>query len=273
MKISISNLAWERSADVAVSACLTKRGISAIDVVPGRYISDLKNPSRVEADRAREWWQQRDIKIVGMQALLFGTQGLNVFGDHATRAAMLQHLAMVARVAEWLGARCLVFGSPRNRDRSGVSDAAAEKLAVSFFRELGDIAVDAGVLFCLEPNPARYGCNFMTRTQETAAVVRMIGHPGIRMQLDTGAMAINCEDPDQVIPRVADVIGHIHISEPDLVEVGTAQTHHAQIARILAEQPVPKLATIEMKPANANDDIACLDAVDRAVRFTSALYS
>jgi hypothetical protein len=52
-----------------------------------------------------------------MQALLFGTTGLNVFGDNKSQEAMLEHLRAVCRIGAGLGATKLVFGSPKNRDR------------------------------------------------------------------------------------------------------------------------------------------------------------
>jgi sugar phosphate isomerase/epimerase len=101
-----------------------------------------------------------------MQALLFGTRGLNLFGDAATRNAMLVHLDAVCRIGAGLGATRLVFGSPKNRDRTGLSDAQAETLAIDFFRRLGDIAGNHRVQVCLEPNPPCYGANFMITSAE-----------------------------------------------------------------------------------------------------------
>ncbi|MGC8000720.1 sugar phosphate isomerase/epimerase, partial [Salmonella enterica] len=71
-----------------------------------------------------------------MQSLLFGTTGLNLFSDED--GVMLTRLAGVCRTGRLLGARALTFGSPKNRDRSGLDDEAVRRVATDFFRRLGD---------------------------------------------------------------------------------------------------------------------------------------
>ena len=43
------------------------------------------------------------------------------------------------------------------------------------------------------------------------------------MQLDTGALIINNEDITEVLANSMGYIGHIHLSEPNLVELGKTQ--------------------------------------------------
>ena len=68
-----------------------------------------------------------------MQSLLFGTSGLNLFGTSEVQQAMLRHLTAICRIGAGLGATRLVFGSPKNRDRTGLTDKAALEIAVPFF--------------------------------------------------------------------------------------------------------------------------------------------
>lgn len=181
-----------------------------------------------------------------MQSLLFGTTGLNLFGPADVQARMHRHLAEVCRVGAGLGASRLVFGSPRNRDREGLADDEARDVARSFFRRLGDVADSLGVVICLEPNPTVYGANFMTTSAETAAVVAHVAHPAVKMQLDTGAMAINGEDADAVLPRFARLIGHVHASEPQLVPLGDGNCPHDDIFSALQRCLPDHVVTIEM---------------------------
>jgi sugar phosphate isomerase/epimerase len=210
----------------------------------------------------RNWWAGHGIELTGMQALLFGTTGLNLFGDAQSRMAMLAHLAAVCQIGGGLGATRLVFGSPRNRDRSGLDDEQTMHIATDFFRQLGDAARAAGVIICLEPNPACYGANFMTTASETAAVVRAVAHPSIRMQFDTGALAINGEDPEQVLRECADLIGHVHASEPKLVPLGDGSTDHRAMRAALEKYLPNHVVSIEMAAAKQEP---CLDAVGRAL--------
>jgi sugar phosphate isomerase/epimerase len=217
----------------------------------------------------REWWAARGIEITCMQALLFGTTGLNLFGEAASQDAMLRRLQAVCRIAAGLGGPRLVFGSPKNRDRSGLDDAQAIEIAVPFFRRLGDIARDAGVLVCLEPNPERYGANFMVTSAETARVVRAVNHPSIRMQLDTGAVFVNGEDPARTVAECADLVGHIHASDPDLVPLGDARADHAAVGAALRRHLPGHVVTIEMVAPKVESHPA---AIARALATADAAY-
>ena len=242
MRIAISNIAWEPEDDDDLAGLLQRHGIDAIDVAPGKYFPEPGAATGQEIARVRNWWAERGIEITGMQALLFGTTGLNVFGRAEVQDAMLRHLAAVCRIGAGLGATRLVFGSPKNRDRGGLGDDRASEVASAFFRRLGDIAQSRGVLMCLEPNPSRYGANFMTTSAETARSVEQVSHPAVCMQFDTGALTINGEDPAAVLQSHAVLIGHIHASEPDLVPLGDGGTDHVKMSeslmRFLPEHPV-----------------------------------
>ena len=262
MRLAISNIAWDIAEDTSVAKLLGKFGVDAIDVAPGKYFPDPANAKDEDIANVRRWWAGHEIEITGMQALLFGTTGLNVFGDSKSQEAMLEHLRAVCRIGAGLGATRLVFGSPKNRDRSGLSDAQALVQAVSFFRRLGNTAQEHGVIVCLEPNPTRYGANFMTTSAETAHVVAAVGHEAIRMQFDTGALTINGESPEAVLECSSRLIGHVHASEPDLVPLGDGGTDHQLMHRALCQHLPENLVSIEMV---ATKEEPHLQSIERAL--------
>lgn len=269
MRLAVSGIAWDISEDEAVAKLLNRYGVDAIDIVPGKYFPDPANASSAEVASLRRWWAQQGIEITGMQALLFGTTGLNVFGSSEVQDAMLQRLSAVCRIGGGLGATRLVFGSPKNRDRNGLSDEQVIEIAVPFFRRLGDIAQSHGVMICLEPNPACYGANFMTNCSDTAAIVRQVAHPEIRMQLDTGALTINGEDPATVLQTDARLIGHVHASEPELVPLGDGATDHAQVAASLRQHLPRHIVSIEML---ATKNESHLVSIERALNVAILHY-
>lgn len=246
MRISISNIAWDTVLDEAVAALLRRYAVDAIDIAPGKYFPDPAAAKPADFERVRGWWNERGIDIIGMQALLFGTKGLNLFGVPESRAAMLAHLGAVCRVGAGVGATRMVFGSPKNRDRGSLDFEAAADQAAGFFRELGAVAADHGVTVCLEPNPVHYGCNFMTNSDEAARVVERAAHPFVRLQLDTGAMASNAEPMETTVQRVAELVGHVHASEPGLVPLGDGGADHAAAGRAVARHLPQQVVCIEM---------------------------
>ncbi len=246
MRLAISNIAWDATEDQAVAELLGRLDIDAIDVAPGKYFPNPADARDEEVANVRRWWSDRGIEITGMQALLFGTTGLNLFGRESSWRAMLDHLRAVCRIGAGLGATRLVFGSPKNRDRSGLSDSQAHEQAVRFFSRLGDIAQTHAVKVCLEPNPTRYGANFMTTSEETAHVVAAVAHPAIMMQFDTGAVTINQESAEAVLKRSAGWIGHVHASEPDLLPLGDGGTDHQAMRAALRRHLPNHVVSIEM---------------------------
>ncbi|MFC3606467.1 sugar phosphate isomerase/epimerase family protein [Stutzerimonas tarimensis] len=269
MRLAISNIAWDVAEDEAVANLLQRFDVDAIDVAPGKYFPDLHQAREVDMKAVRTWWSDRGIELTGMQSLLFGTQGLNLFDSPQVQHAMLEHLGAVCRVGAGLGATRLVFGSPKNRDRQGLDDEQTLEMATAFFTQVGDIALTEGVQICLEPNPTCYGANFMVDSSETERVVRAINHPAIAMQFDTGALTINDEQPDAVLERAAGLIGHVHASEPNLVPLGDGGTDHARMAAALARHLSGKLVSIEMV---ATRDEPHLAAIERALAVADRCY-
>ncbi|WP_129126143.1 sugar phosphate isomerase/epimerase family protein [Geomonas oryzae] len=269
MRVAISNLAWDVTLDTEVAALLRRHEIDAIDIAPGKYFPDFCAASGTDLSRVRNWWGDKGITITGMQALLYGTTGLNLFGTDAQQDAMLSHMGEVCRIASGLGATRLAFGSPKNRDRSCRTDAETRDIAHRFFSRLGDIAASRGVLVCLEPNPPCYGANFMTTTAEAAQVVADVAHPAIRLLFDTGACTINGEDVGAVCRAFAPLIGHIHLSEPHLVVLGDGETDHAKAADEVAAFVPERVACIEMLPPK---DEPALAGIERGVQVALAHY-
>ncbi len=150
-----------------------------------------------------------------------------------------------------------------------MDERQVEEIAVPFFQVLGRIAADLGVIICLEPNPPVYGTNFMTNAAETSHIVRLVGHPSIQMQFDTGAIALNGEDPEKIISEHGSIIKHVHVSEPQLITIGRAHTDHMLIGSALNQHLGKCIATIEMV---ATKNEPHLSTVEEALRYTVQSY-
>ena len=215
MTLGISNIAWPVYLDDEVSRLLARQRIDSVDLAPARYFDLSMRPEQSEVRKVREFWESRGFRITGMQSLLFGSS-LNLFKSEVDREEMLSWLDRVCFIGRHLGVEWLVFGSPKNRDRAGLSDVASQRVATEFFLRLGDVAERNRVTICLEPNPVEYGSNFLISTTEAANFVRLLGHPAIRMQLDTGALALCGEQEVDWLEEGEGLIGHVHLSAPGL---------------------------------------------------------
>lgn len=267
--ISISNIAWDVSLDQDVSEILVNSGVSYIDIAPPKYFKNTNETTDHEILKVKQYWLDKGITPLGMQSLLFGTEGLNVFGTLEVQNKLLAHLTHICHIGHVLGARKLVFGSPRNRNRSHLTDKQTLETACEFFNRLGDIAKTNDVVICLEPNPVCYQSNFMTNSIETVEMVKAINHDHIRMQLDIGAMDINNESADEIIKQVAPWVHHIHISEAQLAPLNINNSFHpkasAAIQKYLPNMPM----TIEMLTTSPS---MTLKEIEQSIDLIKKIY-
>jgi D-psicose/D-tagatose/L-ribulose 3-epimerase len=253
LKAAISNIAWDISQDDQVAAILSEHAISAIECAPTKYFPKPLEATPADVDRVRQEWQARGIEIVAMQALLFGQPQLQLLQSAEARGTLVDYTAGILRLGAKLGAKRYVFGSPKNRDSRGLSQETIAEQSLAAWRELARVAAELGVVFCLEPNPAVYDCNYILLTTEAWAEAERVNSAGFGINLDTGIMLLNGEDPAVTIPRVIKRVQHVHISEPSLAPVGREIIDHRLIASLLREHAYQGYVSVEMRAASDKD--------------------
>ena len=269
MRIGVSNLLWTRDLDDDAAHLLKQRGIDAIDIVPTRYFDDIATASSSQWRAIRRFWQRQGIEVRGMQALLHGTRGLNIFGDAATRQRTREHLLLILQVGADLGATQLVFGSRPNRDRGALDLPEALVRATAFF---GDVAAEAarlGVCLSIEPISARYGNSFLVNHDEAAGLVAQVASPGFGLTLDIGCAALAGEDVDAVLRKHEALIGHVQLAEFELAPLDARNPMHAAAGPLLRARLPGRVACIEaLKPAN----LSSLDAIAQSLDVAQKHY-
>lgn len=266
--LSVSNIAWDPTLDREVARLLLDNGVQNIDVAPTKYLSDLKSATDGEVAQIRNFWAGYGINIVGFQSLLFGTSDLNIFGSSTDRDRTISHLRTVAKIARALGAQRLVFGSPKNRDRTGLDDQTVEQIYLDFFSQLGDVGREHDLIFCLEPNPEIYDCNFMTTSLETAQVVRAVDDSNVLMQFDTGALEITGENALEEAIKNKDLVGHIHLSSRNLMPAHLNEIYTATLSRAFEELADVTYVTIEQRDTGAENN---LRQIERSLNYARSL--
>jgi sugar phosphate isomerase/epimerase len=258
LKLAISNIAWARDHDGTVATLMRRYGVSGVEIAPTTLWREPLAAPDGEVRAVRDWWGQRGMSIVALQALLFGRADLKLFAGSDSRAGMLAHLDGMIGLAARLGARVLVFGSPKNRERGALPPEEALDVATAFFREAAGRAAARGVVLCVEPNPSAYGCDFVNTTEEGVALVRAVDHPGFGLHLDGGALTLNGEQVAAAITSAMPVLRHFHASEPHLKPLGEGGTDHAACAGALRAAGYDAWVSVEMRqtPGGGVEELA-----------------
>lgn len=246
MNLAISNIAWDAEDEPQIARLMVELGITGVEIAPTKI---WPRPLEVSADEARAYrrsWEDRGIRIVAMQALLYGRGDLTLFDSRTAREETLEYLRGIMRLGGRLGAGPLVFGSPKNRRMGNRSPAEVEQIAVDFFRAAGEVALQEGVVLCIEPNPAAYGCDWVTTSAEGRELVKRVGSEGFGLHLDAAGMTLSGESPEALDACARDLC-HFHVSEPYLGPIGEGGVDHAGFASVLRGVDYPNWVSVEMK--------------------------
>jgi sugar phosphate isomerase/epimerase len=270
MKLAASNIAWAREHDGVVGDLLREVGFEGVEIAPTAVWPKPLEVSDEELRRYRATWEERGLRIVAMQALLFGRMDLTLFGDAAKRRETFDYLAGMIRLGGKLGAGALVFGSPKNRLVGALSPAQIDDIALPFFHGLGQLAVEHGTALCIEPNPTVYGCDWVTTSQQGRELVRKVNSPGFCLHLDAGGMTLSQEPVDATLEETMKTARHFHVSEAQLAPIGTGTVAHDQFAAALRRAGYARWVSVEMRTPSGPEPVQQLRD---ALRFAWQAYS
>lgn len=269
-ELAVSNIAWTNNEEADVARKLQELGVTKVEIAPTKRWDD---PTQATAEDIREyieWWAQFGIEVTAFQSMLFARPDLKIFESDTLRQETERYMADFLRLAGDMGAKRLVFGSPKNRQRGDMPVAEADVIAANFFAKLGEVATANGTMLCIEPNAPQYNCDYITTAAEGAALVRQIGLEGIGLHLDTACMALASDDLGESIRAHADILEHFHVSAPMLDRVyDRDDVDYAGAANALRDINYDKVISIEMRPGEEGENVA---RVEEAVRFVQATF-
>lgn len=269
-RLAISSIAWLPDETHEVLALLAELHVTGLEVAPTTVWPDPLSVKYEEIKVALHRWRRYGLKVVAIQALLFGHPELLVFGSEIVRRRTLAHLAGMSVLASRLGAEALIFGAPANRRTQNRLTSEVETISRRFFRAAGRAAADAGVVLCIEPNPPAYGTDFATNAASAWRLVQDVDHPGFGLHLDGGALTTEPIDAREDLVAIARHAKHFHISEPGLVEFGSLGSDHGWIADVLERSGYAHWRSIEMAADPGGGNPARIRRAVSAARRTYA---
>jgi len=253
MKLAISNIAWTPDERGEVYDAMAEVGVTGLEIAPGLFFSAATDPFLPSPDVARAALaeiEDRGLKIVSMQSLLFGVSGAGLFGGAEARANLVHGMERAITLAGRFGIPNLVFGSPgQRRVPDGLPMNEAFDQAADVFRRLAAAAQSAGTKIAIEANPTAYGTNFLNTLDEAVDFVARVDHPAVVSILDLGAMHMNGDFatiPTR-IPALMPRLNHVHVSEPNLAPAPHDAAALAPVLEALRRAAYDKSVSIEMK--------------------------
>lgn len=242
MKLAVSNIAWAAEQDAEVYRLMRDMGFTGLEIAPTRIFKE--NPYE-DLAAARMWKkglsEEYGFQIPSLQSIWYGRTE-RLFGTENEREILIEYTKHAVDFAEEIGCRNLVFGCPRNRQKS---EGADENIAVRFFREIGDYAALHNVVIAVEANPPIYNTNYINTTASAIELIETVNSPGFLLNLDIGTMIENHETP-AILSGKEHLIHHVHISEPELKPV-LQRDLHKELYSLLTGIGYQGYVSIEMK--------------------------
>jgi sugar phosphate isomerase/epimerase len=253
MKLAISNIAWDVHDDPEILHSLKENGISGIEVAPTKLWENWQGTSHKEAKEYRKFMLNKGFELPAMQAILFGKPELQVF-DKSTHFKFLEHIKIVADLANGFGAKVLVFGAPNNRKRGQIPFHDAYGFAVDFFYKLAEICYAQECCIGLEHNPIEYGCDFITNAFDARDLVDSVHHDGFKLHVDSAGLHMCGGNIAEHISSLG-AFDHYHISEPMLAPIYKGVVDHKSALNALRLCDYDKWVSIEMKQPHDHDSL------------------
>lgn len=218
----MSNIAWAYDDREKIYSDLACSGIQGVEVALTKFAPwdklDLK-----KMITERELLQSYGLCVSSYQSLYFGRPDLQLLGEIASYNALIEHTVGLAKLAEGLSSGGPgVFGAPRNRLRGNLDQKNAFELGADRLRKLACAVEPMGFILVLEPAPPQYGGDFLVSEAECAEMVRQVNHPSLKLHIDTGCMELVGEIGSHVVKDHIDIIGHVHVSRPQLAPVAVS---------------------------------------------------
>lgn len=246
MTLCISNIAWPQEQEDAFLGSLPEMGCNCLEVAPSKIWPEPTAATTSEHKAYRAHVESFGLRIVSIQALLYSRPDLQLFASPETDLALGKYLIELCRIAGTLGARVMILGSPKNRRRRGLTPREAAERAAEILLPVAKAANEAGTMLCIEPLGSSE-TDFITSAREGAELVKLLGHPGFGLHLDSKALSEESGNLDEILLLAVSLTQHFHISEPLLDIPGSSGVvDHARLGRLLAQNGYTKATSIEM---------------------------
>ncbi len=143
---------------------------------------------------------------------------------------------------------CVIIGGVRGRLSGDAPQKSAQyKAAIHTLQQIAELAGKVNVNLLIEPIN-RYETNFINNAREGAKLIEAIGHPCLKLLLDTFHMNIEEVIPCDVIREARPWLGYIHFADSNRQAPGRGHIDFPAIFEALAEVGYQGFISAEILP-------------------------
>jgi sugar phosphate isomerase/epimerase len=222
---------WERVCDYVRGL-----GYTGLEVAPFTLADSAEQVSAQRRAELRRAAESRGVEVLGLHWLLVKPPGLYItHPDPAVRRRTADYFVQLVELCADLGGKVMVIGSPKQRNLlPGVTRAQALGYAAEVFRPSLDPAARRGVTLAFEPlGPAE--TDFVNTVAEAVDLVKQVGHPAFRLNIDVKAMSSEPRPIADVIRSAKGYVAHVQVNDPNLLGPGMGEVKYEPIIAALRE--------------------------------------
>lgn len=199
-------------------------------------------------------WLAGELEKYGLRVSAFATGRMYLEGKlclcdlrPSVRAKIQEELIAVMKLASRFQAP-VIIGGVRGRLTGDFSHREKQReAAIHALRRLAMIAKDLGIYLVLEPIN-RYETNFINCTAEGIELIQNVGHPALKLLLDTFHMNIEEADPLSAIRKASKQLGYIHFADNNRLAPGQGHIDFPAVVKVLTEIGYSGFITAEVLP-------------------------
>ena len=220
------------------------------------------------ADRAAFDEAQRQVKASPLPCPVlncFVPAELKITGPAVDPAALERYVTVAFERAEQAGVQTIVFGSGGARQvPDGFPATRATDQLADFCRMFAPLAQRRGVTVVIEPLN-RAECNILTTVGESAALVRRVNHPAVRLLVDAYHFA---KDADSFadLAASASLLAHVHLATiPNRLAPGVEPCEFGRFFQTLRKGAYAGRVSFEGKAPDSDTELAHAAALMRTL--------
>ena len=260
MNVSISNIIWRKGVRNLASFLdlLKHREIRGVELALSCFWDEPTEVNKTEVKWLKNELAARAIEPVSLHSLTFTRPDLELFNSAKQRSELRDYIVSYCDLANKLGCKNIVFGSPKSRVTYGKSRDELNHIFLDFICDIDRAISDLN--FNIEPLSEQF-CEYLNNFQDCVDLLDGQNFRNIFIQLDARTVIETNENLAGIFQN-SEHIRHVHASNPGLTVPGKPHSEiHTAIQHYLDHMKYEGYVTAEVNADNKLPDGQHLELV------------